>query len=95
MLNFKIKTDATLTNNSCNGRVGFSDADRLILSMMCLLIFLPAINSCAVNPATGSANLVLMSENREKEIGLEEHNKVLDSMTLFEDEKLINYVMSI
>ena len=71
MLNFKIKTDATLRNKSCNGRVGFSDTVRLILPMMCLLIFLPAINSCAVNPATGSANLVLMSENREKEIGLE------------------------
>ena len=95
MLNFKIKTDATLRNKSCNGRVGFSDTVRLILPMMCLLIFLPAINSCAVNPATGSANLVLMSENREKEIGLEEHNKVLDSMTLFEDEKLLNYVREV
>ena len=27
---------------------------------------------CAVNPATGGANLVLMTENKEKEIGLEE-----------------------
>ena len=95
MLNFKIKTGATERNNSCNGRVGFSYTVRLILPMMCLLIFLPVINSCAVNPATGSANLVLMSENREKEIGLEEHNKVLDSMTLFEDEKLLNYVREV
>ena len=48
------------------------------------LVIVPIVTSCAVNPATGSANLVLMSENREKEIGLEEHEKVLSSMTLFE-----------
>ena len=34
------------------------------------------LSSCAINPATGGANLVLMSENREKEIGLEEYEKV-------------------
>ena len=28
---------------------------------------------CAVNTATGGANLVLMTDNKEKEIGLEEH----------------------
>lgn len=59
------------------------------------LFLLPILNSCAVNPATGSANLVLMSENREKEIGLEEHEKVLASMPLLEDEELLAYVREV
>lgn len=58
---------------------------------VCLLLS-PLLLSCSVNPATGGANLVLMTENKEKEIGLEEHQKVLASMTLFEDEELLEYV---
>ena len=90
MLNLRIRTGPAMRSNSCNEKVELPRTARIILSMACLLTFFPIINSCAVNPATGSANLVLMSENREKEIGLEEHEKVLDSMTLFEDEKLLN-----
>ncbi len=52
-------------------------------------------SSCAVNPATGQPNLVLMGENREKEIGLEEHEKVMASMPVFEDEELLAYVTRI
>ncbi|MFT6402555.1 MAG: putative Zn-dependent protease, partial [Pseudohongiellaceae bacterium] len=48
--------------------------------------------SCSVNPATGGANLVLMTEKKEKRIGQEEHEKVLASMPLFQDEKLLEYV---
>ena len=65
---------------------------RLLFALMISLLF---INSCAVNPATGGANLVLMSENREKEIGLEEHEKVLEGMTLLEDKGLLNYVRDV
>jgi len=36
-----------------------------------------------------------MSETREKEIGLEEHEKVLASMPLFEDETLLAYVREV
>lgn len=46
------------------------------------------LQGCAVNPATGGANLVLMTENKEKEIGLEEHQKVLESMSVYRDEAL-------
>jgi predicted Zn-dependent protease len=53
------------------------------------------LSSCAVNPATGQPNLVLMSENREKEVGLEEHEKVMASMPVFEDEELLAYVTDI
>lgn len=65
------------------------------LLLACLFCLLPIISSCAVNPATGGANLVLMSESREKEIGMEEHEKVLASMPLFEDEELLAYVREV
>ena len=63
--------------------------------VVCVALLLPFLTSCAVNPATGTPNLVLMSESREKEIGLEEHEKVLSSMPLFEDEKLLAYVREV
>jgi len=65
------------------------------LRVAALMMALPLIVSCAVNPATGGANLVLMSESREKEIGQEEHEKVLSSMPLFEDEELLAYVREV
>ena len=50
------------------------------------------LQGCAVNPATGDANMVFMSESREKEIGAEEHEKILASMPMYEDEELLAYV---
>jgi predicted Zn-dependent protease len=64
-----------------------------LLTVALLASFL--LSSCAVNPATGQPNLVLMSENREKEVGLEEHEKVMASMPVFEDEQLLAYVNDI
>jgi len=78
-----------LTMSILNGKA------KLLLAGLTALIASVLLSSCAVNPATGSANLVLMSENREKEIGLEEHEKVMSSMTLFEDEELVAYVREI
>jgi predicted Zn-dependent protease len=72
-------------------KINYSFSVALIVSVL-LLLFLVG---CAVNPATGGANLVLMTENREKEIGLEEHEKVMSSMSLFEDEQLVAYVKKI
>ena len=51
--------------------------------------------SCAVNPATGSANLVLMSDTREKQVGAEEHAKILASQPVYEDEALLAYVTKV
>jgi len=59
------------------------------------LVTVLLLSSCAINPATGGANLVLMSENREKEIGIEEHEKVLASMPMLEDEELLAYVREV
>ena len=56
------------------------------------LTFSASLSSCAVNPATGAPNMVLMTEKREKEIGAEEHQKVIDSMPLYNDPQLLAYV---
>ncbi len=61
------------------------------LSLAALML----LDSCAVNPATGSPNLVLMSGDREKEIGLEEHEKIVQSSIFYEDEALNEYVTDI
>ena len=80
-----------LSNTSAQTRNCVQGVARLLLPM----VLCAAVVSCAINPATGSANLVLMSERKEKEIGLEEHEKVLDSMPMFEDEELLAYVREV
>lgn len=62
------------------------------LTVLAGLLLAIGLQACAVNPATGQSNLVLMSERRELEIGLEEHEKVLASMRIMEDEALNAYV---
>ena len=82
MFSFRNATDAKINpTNHHSLKVSLSETRTLRL-LFCLLISIPFVNSCAVNPATGGANLVLMSENREKEIGLEEHEKVLVTLGL-------------
>ena len=56
------------------------------------LLLLALVTGCAVNPATGGANLVLMSESREIEIGAEEHEKILASLPMYQDPELLAYV---
>jgi predicted Zn-dependent protease len=68
---------------------------KLLIAIIVSVFSATFLAGCAVNPATGVPNLVLMTENREKEIGLEEHEKVMSSMPLFEDEALVNYVKEI
>jgi predicted Zn-dependent protease len=57
-----------------------------------LVLVAVGLQSCAVNPATGQGNLVLMTERREVEIGKEEHDKVIASMRIMTDEQLNAYV---
>jgi len=57
-----------------------------------LVLLAVGLQSCAVNPATGQGNLVLMTERREIEIGKEEHDKVMASMRVMTDEQLNAYV---
>lgn len=65
------------------------------LALAGLVLGAAALQSCAVNPATGSPNLVLMSENRELEIGKEEHEKVLAGMRVVQDQALNAYVTEV
>ncbi|WP_339858774.1 M48 family metalloprotease [Pseudohongiella acticola] len=59
------------------------------------LVVILGLQACAVNPATGQPNLVLMSESRELEIGEEEHEKVLASMRVVEDRRINDYVSEV
>lgn len=67
----------------------------MLTAVLAAVMVLALLSGCAVNPATGGANLVLMSENREKEIGAEEHAKVLASMPMYEDEELLAYITEV
>ncbi|MCY4356995.1 MAG: M48 family metalloprotease [Gammaproteobacteria bacterium] len=65
------------------------------LRLAVLWLILHLLASCAVNPATGSANLVLMSENRERDVGLEEHEKVIESQPVLKDQALNAYITKV
>ena len=65
-----------------------SPSKRSVRALSLALAGLFVLESCAVNPATGQGNLVMMSENRELEIGLEEHNKVMQTMAVVQDADL-------
>ncbi|WP_250459421.1 M48 family metalloprotease [Microbulbifer litoralis] len=51
-----------------------------------------ATAGCAFNPATNRPDLVLMSEEKEIEIGREMHQKLVDSTPVYEDPVLTAYV---
>lgn len=68
---------------------------RLILAGLVATVTAGSLTSCAINPATGQGNLVLMTENREKEIGAEEHQKVAESMQFYDDPQLNAYVTEV
>ena len=50
------------------------------------------LSACAVNPATGTPDLVFMSEKDEIEMGKEMHEKFMKSMPIYQDEALTKYV---
>ncbi|WP_199611039.1 M48 family metalloprotease [Flocculibacter collagenilyticus] len=54
-----------------------------------------SLQGCAVNPATGSIDTVLMSKSREKEIGKENYEKIIKSMPIYKDEQLQKYIEEI
>jgi len=57
------------------------------------LIFTVIINyGCAVNPATGEQDLVLMTEQQEIALGRETNQQVLQQYGKYDDPKLQNYV---
>jgi predicted Zn-dependent protease len=81
---------------SCRtSRLSLSAGLRAIALAVGTLLVVGTLSSCAVNPATGGANIVLMTEKREKEIGAEEHEKVVASQAFYEDEELLAYVREV
>lgn len=64
-----------------------------LLLLSCVLPWL--VSGCSVNPATGTPNLVFMTENRELEIGKEEHEKVVAEAITYQDEELLAYVAEV
>jgi len=63
----------------------------------CFIIFPFYVSTlgCSINPATGTPDIVLMSESSEIEMGKEMHEKLIKSMPIYQDEKLTEYVNSI
>lgn len=66
--------------------------ERRSAALFAAVAVITTLQACAVNPATGTPNLVLMSENRELEIGKEEHDKVIASMRVIQEQALAAYV---
>ena len=60
-----------------------------------VLVTVGGLSSCSINPATGTPDLVLMSESEEIKIGKEMHEKILKSTPIYDDEKVQAYVNKI
>ncbi|PCJ25453.1 MAG: peptidase M48 [SAR86 cluster bacterium] len=82
------------TMNRARSLITSSDLKKLAAIVFSISV-LSVVSSCSINPATGSPNLVLMSQAKERAIGLEEHEKVLASMALVQDEELLAYVTEV
>lgn len=60
-----------------------------------LLITALSVTGCATNAATGENNLMLVSEDDESKLGREEHESLVQSKSLYSNEKLQDYVKQI
>lgn len=58
----------------------------------CALLFLCTALSCAVNPVTGKKQLILLSEDQEKAMGLQSDPEVIASYGAYPDEKLQAFI---
>ena len=65
------------------------------LPWLCLVVGVVASTSCSINPATGSPDLVLMTQSREIEMGQEMHQKLLKTVPIYPDKRLAAYIDSI
>ncbi|PZW67068.1 putative Zn-dependent protease [Pseudomonas sp. URMO17WK12:I1] len=63
---------------------------------LCLLILMVAtLAGCAVNPATGRTDFVMMSESQELSIGRDAHQQILKQYPRYPDEALQAYVQQV
>ncbi|WP_279246673.1 M48 family metalloprotease [Candidatus Litorirhabdus singularis] len=61
-----------------------------------ILVLVTAVNmalaGCAANPATGGADIVLMSENKEISIGQEMHDEMIKNGAAYADQEVQDYI---
>ncbi len=60
-----------------------------------LLVLLGQLAGCAVNPATGRNNFVMMSEQQELDLGRRYNQQILKENPRYADEKLQAYVQQV
>lgn len=60
-----------------------------------LLLILINVSACAVNPATGGNDLVLMSEENEIALGRKTHKEILQQYSVYDNPQLQAYVSSV
>lgn len=67
-----------------------SSATHILASIAVLVLFLTA--GCAINPVTGKADLVFMSENQEIKLGQQYHTQILKQYGKYDSPKLEAYI---
>lgn len=67
----------------------------MILRVLTLFALLLQLAGCAVNPATGRSNFVMMSEQQELDLGRRYNQQILKENPRYADEKLQAYVQQV
>ncbi len=65
---------------------------KLLIKTSLIFILLHVAVSCAVNPVTGKKQLMLLSEDQEKALGLQSDPEILASMGVYEDPVLQQFI---
>ena len=68
----------------------------MIKRLLLLCTFLVVLSGCSTNPATGEKQFTaFMSPAQEKQVGAQEHQKVVKEFGLYDDKRLQNYVSEV
>lgn len=66
-----------------------------MITRVLLILILGQLAGCAVNPATGQSNFVMMSEQQELDLGRRYNQQILKDNPRYADEKLQAYVQQV
>lgn len=75
--------------------VALITADGRAVRWLCAAVAIAVLSGCVSNPATGGADLVLMSEEKEIQIGRAAHPQILRQYRVYNDAALQEYVKRI
>lgn len=67
----------------------------MLLRIVVLCILLAGVCACSVNPATGEADFVTMTEGMEVSLGRSEHEKIMQQVGVYDGEALNEYVTKV